>query len=133
MLQVKQWPSAEHWLGTGGIGRDVLSRVLHGALPTFIGVAQALAVVVPEIRQTNLLGLDELQTILLRGQADGLMRPDLAPLDVYANAVALAFHFVSNRSTFSAIFELGSDPAQVQLARRACIHDTIERQVVARC
>ena len=59
------------------------------------------------------------------------MRPDLALLDVYANAVALAFHFVSNRSTFSAIFESGHDPAQVQRERRACIQDTLARQVMA--
>lgn len=86
----------------------------------------------PAIRQTNLLGLDELQAILQRGQADGAMRADLVPMDVYANAVGLAFHFVSNRSTFSAIFEQGSNAAQVQAARRACIQDTIERQVVMR-
>ena len=85
----------------------------------------------PAIRQTNLMGLDELQAILQRGQADGSFRADLLAMDVYANAVGLAFHFVSNRSTFSAIFEQGHDPAQVQATRRACILDTIERQVAA--
>ena len=32
---------------------------------------------------------------------------------------------------FSAIFEQGHVPAQVQAARRACIQDTLERQVAA--
>jgi len=45
LLAVKQLPSAEHWFGTDELGRDVLSRVLHGTLPTFVGVAQALVVV----------------------------------------------------------------------------------------
>ncbi len=45
LLAVKQWPSGEHWLGTDELGRDVLSRVLHGSLPTFVGVLQALVVV----------------------------------------------------------------------------------------
>ena len=111
----------------------------HAANPQFIRLVMGENLLggrtvqqAPEIRQTNLLGLEELQTILQRGQADGSMRPDLAVMEVYANAVAMAFHFVSNRSTFSAIFEQGSDPAQVQAARRACIQDTIERQVVTR-
>lgn len=44
LLAVKQLPSAEHWLGTDEIGRDVASRVLHGTLPTYLGVLQALIV-----------------------------------------------------------------------------------------
>ncbi len=44
LLAVKQLPSAEHWLGTDELGRDVASRVLHGAMPTLVGVLQALVV-----------------------------------------------------------------------------------------
>jgi peptide/nickel transport system permease protein len=44
LLGIKQLPSATHWLGTDELGRDVFSRVLHGALPTFIGTIQALLV-----------------------------------------------------------------------------------------
>lgn len=85
----------------------------------------------PPIRQVNLLGLEVLEHIIERGQAEATMRADLRVLDVYANIVGLAFHFVSNRSTFSAIFEQGQDPVATQDARRRSIVDTIERQVMA--
>lgn len=111
---------------------------VHAANPQFVRLVMGENLLggrtvqqAPAIRQTSLLGLDELRSILQRGQADGSMRPDLALQDVYANAVALALHFVSNRSTFSAIFETGHDPAQVQRERRACIQDTLARQVMA--
>ncbi len=83
------------------------------------------------IRSANLLGLGELEQILRRGQAAGVMRDDLGALDIYANVVGLSFHFVSNRATFSAIFEQGRDPAEVASARRGAIIDTIERQVLS--
>ena len=41
---IKQWPSPVHWLGTDALGRDVLSRLLFGALPTLVGVVQATCV-----------------------------------------------------------------------------------------
>jgi peptide/nickel transport system permease protein len=44
LLDVKQLPSALHWLGTDVLGRDVLSRLMHGAGPTLIGVVQAIAI-----------------------------------------------------------------------------------------
>lgn len=44
LLAVKQGPSTEHWLGTDMLGRDILSRLAHGAGASLVGVAQALAV-----------------------------------------------------------------------------------------
>jgi peptide/nickel transport system permease protein len=36
-------PSPEHWLGTDQLGRDLLSRVLHGARPSLLGAIALLA------------------------------------------------------------------------------------------
>ncbi|WP_427917942.1 dipeptide/oligopeptide/nickel ABC transporter permease/ATP-binding protein [Streptomyces sp. cg40] len=39
-----QGPSGAHWLGTGELGRDVLSRLIHGGQITLLGVVITLAV-----------------------------------------------------------------------------------------
>ena len=44
LLDVKQLPTPLHWLGTDVLGRDILSRLMHGAGPTLIGVLQAIVV-----------------------------------------------------------------------------------------
>ena len=44
LLAVKQLPSAEHWLGTDALGRDVLSRLLFGGMPTIAGIIEAVVV-----------------------------------------------------------------------------------------
>jgi len=82
-------------------------------------------------QQVNRQGLEQLRCILERGQHEGTMRGDVQALDVYANIVGLSFQFVSNRSTFSAIFEQDLDAEAVAAARRMAIIDTIERQVSA--
>ncbi len=42
LLSVKQLPSATYWLGTDALGRDVASRMIHGAAPTLLGVLEAV-------------------------------------------------------------------------------------------
>ena len=83
------------------------------------------------IQQANQEGLSTLAAIVQRGQAEASIRADLKVLDLYASAVGLAFHFVSNRATFSAIFEQSLAPATVQMSRRAAVVETIARQALA--
>ncbi|HEY6513967.1 MAG TPA: TetR family transcriptional regulator [Burkholderiaceae bacterium] len=80
------------------------------------------------VREASGRSLDALAAILRRGQANGLMREELQPLDVYANVVGMCFHFVSNRPTFSALFEQGVEQEAVTARRRRVIVDAIECQ-----
>jgi len=40
-------PSAQHWLGTDGLGRDILSRLIQGTRPTLEFVALVVVLAVP--------------------------------------------------------------------------------------
>jgi peptide/nickel transport system permease protein len=40
-------PSAQHWFGTDGFGRDLLSRVIYGARPTLLLVSLILVMTIP--------------------------------------------------------------------------------------
>ena len=44
LLAIKQTPSPDTGSGTDAFGRDVLSRLIHGSLPTMIGVFQGVVV-----------------------------------------------------------------------------------------
>jgi peptide/nickel transport system permease protein len=46
LARVRQGPSARHLLGTDALGRDVFDRLLVGARPSMLGVAEALVVAV---------------------------------------------------------------------------------------
>lgn len=51
LLAAFQGPSWEHWLGTDAVGRDILSRLIHGARTSLLGplaiVALSLAISLP--------------------------------------------------------------------------------------
>ena len=47
IAQRLQAPSALHWFGTDGFGRDLLSRVIYGARPTLLLVSLILLLTIP--------------------------------------------------------------------------------------
>ena len=49
--------------------------------------------------------LDTLRELLTRGQAAGVFRPGLDPIDVYISISSLTAHYMNNRFTFEAIFQ----------------------------
>ncbi|GGE51548.1 dipeptide/oligopeptide/nickel ABC transporter ATP-binding protein [Primorskyibacter flagellatus] len=46
LMDMLQGPSAEHWLGTDDLGRDVLSRMIHGSRIAVIAAAEATGLAV---------------------------------------------------------------------------------------
>ncbi|WP_205964202.1 dipeptide/oligopeptide/nickel ABC transporter permease/ATP-binding protein [Ramlibacter agri] len=112
LLAVKQLPSAEHWLGTDTLGRDVASRVLHGVTPTFIGVLQALLVVSAlGVGMGLAAGYFGGRTDAFVGQLTNLFQA--LPMIVIALAVLTVFH----RSMLAAMVTFGiigsAGPARV--------------------
>ena len=71
----------------------------------------------PEISALNQGAIEHLRRICARGVAEGVIRADVEPLDLHMTISALSFFNVSNRHTFSIIFnrDMTSDDA---LAKR---------------
>jgi peptide/nickel transport system permease protein len=44
LIEALQWPSSRHWLGTDDLGRDVLSRLIHGSRIAVIAAAEGTAI-----------------------------------------------------------------------------------------
>ena len=70
------------------------------------------------IRDLNQPAIEELEKVLRRGQADGLFRQGLTPLELHWQISALSFFNVSNSATFSLIFggDLFTDAGQQKLS-----------------
>ncbi len=56
------------------------------------------------IREMNTAAIDQLADIIRRGEASGLFRPGIDPIELHWQISALSFFNVSNRPTFSALF-----------------------------
>jgi peptide/nickel transport system permease protein len=69
LTAINQAPSAAHWLGTDDLGRDVLSRLIHGArislAASVLSVGAALLVAVPLGLMSGYLG-GRLDNVLMR-------------------------------------------------------------------
>ena len=59
----------------------------------------------PALRTINRPIVDLLGSVIARGQADGLFRADVAPIDVHMAIAALGMFNVTNQFTFGALFQ----------------------------
>lgn len=82
------------------------------------------------IRDLNQPAIEELGKVLRRGQADGLFREGLTPLELHWQISALSFFNVSNSATFSLIFggDLFTDEGQHRLSNH--VADMVLRYVL---
>jgi AcrR family transcriptional regulator len=71
--------------------------------------------------------IDTLTRILKRGQKAGQFRRGIDPRQLHLTISGLGFHFISNRPTFSRIFELDMSTPAALARRRAIAIDTVLR------
>jgi AcrR family transcriptional regulator len=83
------------------------------------------------IRTRNRAVIRTLRSLLDRGIAAGLFRPDIDPVELHMSISALCFYNVSNRYTFSKIFERDMTSAAAVAARREVVVDMILRWMAA--
>lgn len=79
------------------------------------------------IRTRNRAVIKTLRGLLDRGIAAGLFRADVDPVELHMSISALCFYNVSNRYTFSKIFERDMTSAAAVAARREVVVDMIMR------
>lgn len=96
----------------------------------------------PYIRQSqhasrlNRLAMADLESILKRGQADGSIRKDVKPLDVYINMVGLCYYHVAHHAGYLAAGFQSKENARIQSdafhkQRKRAIQDACWRYVKA--
>jgi AcrR family transcriptional regulator len=83
------------------------------------------------IRTRNRAVIKTLRTLLDRGIEAGVFRPDIEPVELHMSISALCFYNVSNRYTFSKIFERDMTSAAAVAARREVVVDMIMRWCAA--
>jgi AcrR family transcriptional regulator len=110
----------------------------HAAHPEFIRMVMSENInqgeyirKIPELRAINRSAITLLERLCQRGIAEGVFRADLDPVDLHMSISALSFYNVSNRHTFSFIFDRDLGAPEVHAARRASVVDTILRYVSA--
>lgn len=69
--------------------------------------------------------LQSIEHLLARGQADGVFRRDVDPVDLYLSISALAYFYLSNRHTLSWIFDQKFDAPERLAQRRAHVVDMV--------
>jgi AcrR family transcriptional regulator len=110
----------------------------HAAHPDFIRMVMSENInqgeyirKIPELRAINRSAITVLERLCQRGVAEGVFRADVDPVDLHMSISALSFYNVSNRHTFSFIFDRDLGAPEVHAARRESVVDTILRSVRA--
>ncbi|MEW7847943.1 TetR family transcriptional regulator [Massilia aurea] len=108
----------------------------HAAHPEFIRMVMAENInqgeyirQIPQLRAINQSAITVLARLCRRGVDEGVFRADVDPVDLHMSISALSFYNVSNRHTFSFIFDRDLGAREVHAARRASVIDTILRSV----
>lgn len=86
---------------------------------------------IPELRAINRSAIILLGRLCQRGVAEGVFRADIDPVDLHMTISALSFYNVSNRHTFSFIFDRDLSGPEVHAARRESVVETVLRYVRA--
>ena len=86
---------------------------------------------IPSIKTRNRHVLATLRALLDRGIAHGAFRSDIEPVELHMSISALCFYNVSNRYTFSRIFEWDMSSPEAIAARREVVVDIIMRWCAA--
>ncbi len=81
----------------------------------------------PEIESRRKAVLTVLGKLIERGVAAGVFRRDLDPVELHMSISALCFYNVSNRYTFSKIFDRDMTSPKALAARREVVVDMIDR------
>lgn len=77
------------------------------------------------IKELNVPIIDELKDILSRGQAEGVFRTDVDPIDVHCLISSFCFFRVSNRYTLRAIFRRDTFDPQVRTVHKQMLVDSV--------
>ncbi|WP_327731866.1 dipeptide/oligopeptide/nickel ABC transporter permease/ATP-binding protein [Streptomyces sp. NBC_00487] len=118
LLHTLSGPSADHPLGTDVLGRDVLSRLLHGGRPTLIGVGVAVLVYAVVGMSLGVLAG------YLRGWTDRVIVALLdVMLSVPAVIITLAVLAIFYQSNVAAMLTLGffASAGLARIIRSSCI------------
>lgn len=78
-----------------------------------------------DLKAQNQLIIETLSRILQRGREQGVFRSDIDPLQLHLTISAFGFHYVSNRYTFSKLFDLDMNSEEAVAARREIAADIV--------
>lgn len=81
----------------------------------------------PTIRALSQHVLQALDETLRRGEKDGIFRPGVQAVDLHMLISSFCFYRVSNRHTFSEIFQIELEDREVKERHKAMISDSVTR------